>query len=48
MICNVFTFPDIQIFSFCLTRKTYPKLCKIPTMRCVIKSPMAEKIMVKE
>ena len=46
-ICNVITFSDVQIISFRLIRKTYPKFCQISTMGYVIKIPVAEKRMAK-
>ena len=48
IICNVISFPDAQILSFCLTRKTYPKFCQLSTMECVIKTLIAEKTIAKE
>ena len=41
IICNVITFPNLQIFFLHLTRKPYPKFCQIFRMGCVVKTSVA-------
>ena len=45
---NTLLFSDVQVISFRLNRKTYPKFRQISSMGCVIKTIISEKRTTKE